>query len=347
MYENWRALKSRRFLKGDFSLQMVYEGSMWRERSLLKQLLSRSERATTLAPTGIRPSVIVPNGYDSAVLQINGQLAVSIDSIIEHEDFSLAYFEPWQVGAKAVESAFSDVVAVGSFPRYALVALALPRAITEAVVLELNSGIERACTRLNAALIGGDISATGDALCVTVTALGIFDKGCAPCLRSGAKAGDLVFVTGELGGSGAGLLALQRGYDGYQTIKRAHREPRCRSDIVHEVAPLASAMIDISDGLASEIRLLCEASSCGAVLFEDAIPLNEETKKLAELEGLNPYSFAYSGGEDYELLYTTAPANQSRAPGTCIGHLTSDNLVRVQKYGKVFELEELGFEHGG
>ena len=307
------------------------------EKTLIQRLLSYS--------TAQDSALLVPNGDDAAVLNLgNSPLVLNTDTIVENIHFSLELSSAEDVGFKAVESAASDIVAMGAQPHYVLLALSAPPTLQLDVLDQIYAGIQHSCERLGTSIIGGDFSRS-DSISITVTALGSAICIENICRRSDACIGDLVYVTGPLGGSHAGLLALTDKISGYDDLVCLHRRPRCRSDLVNALAPIAHAMIDISDGLASEIDHICTASKVGCTIEAAHIPLAPGVSELAMQLGQIPIDFALAGGEDYELLYTIHSDACNQAIGHCIGVITESTELLLRDSNILKPLAIQGFDH--
>ena len=269
------------------------------------------------------PEVLVPIGDDCAVLEIGGRTwAAASDMLVSGRHFK-GWATPADVGYKAVAVNVSDVAAMGGTPRFVLVSGAAPDPETALGVFE---GVAEACGEFGVYPLGGDTT-RAEALTVDVAILGELEA--APVLRSGARPGDLLAVTGELGAAAAGLLALEEEKDGFQRLKARHLRPRPRVEAGRAAARLGvGAMIDLSDGLASDVRRVCEASGVGCRVDLDLLPVPEDTRELAVSLGRDPGVLAATGGEDYELL-VSAPEHVLRAlfetvevPVTVVGEVT-------------------------
>lgn len=267
-------------------------------------------------------------GDDCAVLNYSGReyMLVTADSIVENEHFSLDYFSPKQIGMKAVEASISDIAAKGGSPLHLMVSLFIPENASMELVDGIYDGISFSALRCGAGVIGGNLSRSNQII-ISICAIGLVDKKNL-VLRNGAKAGDLIFCTGDFGGSGAGLELLRRRMPG-KSIKR-HLEPRARLEIGRKIAKIgANAMIDASDGLA-DIRHICEASNAGALIYADKIPISASTKKDSRKLGKSALELALYGGEDYELIFA-APKSRlgefEKIGATAIGE------IKGRKYG--------------
>ncbi len=293
--------------------------------------------------------LLVQNGDDAAVFAAERTPSVvSVDSFIEDQDFSLSYCTLTHVGKKSIEASFSDIVAMGARPSHALISLQIPKRLQFEDLQFLRDGFHAALSRLRAHIIGGDLSRASGPLAVTVTAFGKLGAAQRAITRSGARPGDLLFVSGPLGASHAGLLALQNNLAGYELVKTRHREPQCRADLSEFIAAHATSCIDISDGLASEIHHLCTQSSCGALIEEAALPFENETLSLAASRNEHAATYALSGGEDFELLFTISPQhNLERVPGYLIGEMfdAASGIMIMRANGEQSPLTEQGFDH--
>ncbi len=253
-------------------------------------------------------SVMTQIGDDTAVVKIGGKLLLlTIDSLVEDDHFSLRWSTPYQIGVKAMEINVSDIAANGGRPRYALISLCLRKDMEVEFVDELYNGIYSAAKRYGFEIVGGNLT-HGKQIVIDVAMIGETKK---PVLRSGAKIGDLICVTGDLGKSRAGLELFRRfGPDAKRfDVAKAHLEPRCRLKESQLISKFASAMIDVSDGLAPEIGHICEMSKVGAIVYKEKIPISKQTLTAAGLVKKDAIDFALHGGEDYELVFTISEKN--------------------------------------
>jgi len=288
--------------------------------------------------------VLVPIGDDCAVLRLgDGTWAAASDMLVSGRHFK-GWAKPADVGYKAVAVNVSDVAAMGGTPRFVLVSGAVPDADTALGVFE---GVAEACGEFGVYPLGGDTT-RAEHLTVDVAILGELEA--APVLRSGARPGDLLAVTGELGASAAGLLALEEGKDGFGRLEKRHLRPRPRVEVGLAAARLGvGAMIDLSDGLASDIRHVCEKSGVGCSVDLDLLPVSDDTRELAASLGRDPAILAATGGEDYELLIS-APERVLRAlaetvavPVTVVGEVTGSGVYFRRGSGRVEDLS--GWDH--
>lgn len=307
------------------------------EFALLSRVLPRSRIAGDL---------LVPNGDDAAVIRAGDKLlAISTDTFVEGRHFNLNYFSARQIGIKALEASASDIVAMGGKPRLALINLTLPHDCPVERVEEIYAGLAESGLRLEVQLIGGDTTAANfKEIVLSFTVLGFIKDEAQICQRSGAKPGDLIFVSGELGSAQAGLELLQNGESGHESLKLQQLEPRARIDLVDALAPIATSMIDISDGLAAEVHHICKASKCGAIIQAEKVPFSLELEQVANRGAKKALDYALYGGEDFELLYTVPASKQKLALGHQIGVVTEGGIV-LEVGEKRHDLLPKGFNH--
>ena len=307
-------------------------------------------------------------GDDAAILDYKDkQVVLSSDLLTEGVHFNLMYAPLKHLGYKAVVVNLSDVYAMNAIPKQITVNIALSGKFSVESVDELYSGIHLACEKYEVDLVGGDTTSSLTGLTISITVLGEIEKDSA-VLRSGAKPNDLLCVTGDLGGAYMGLQLLEREnevykvnpkmqpqLEGYDYILERQLKPEARQDIVSafqklEIKP--TSMIDISDGLSSEIMHLCKNSKVGCNLYEEKIPMDEQTKQMAEEMNINPLVAALNGGEDYELLFTISQNDYEKIKTdpdfTIIGHITetADGINLITTGGSAIPLEAQGWNHG-
>ncbi len=307
-------------------------------------------------------------GDDAAILDFKEkQVVVSSDLLTEGVHFNLMYAPLKHLGYKAVIVNLSDIYAMNAEPKQITVSIAVSSKFSVEAIEELYSGIHLACETYGVDLVGGDTTSSLTGLTISVTVLGEVEKEKA-ILRSGAKPNDLLCVTGDLGGAYMGLQLLERENEvykvnpdlqpqlaGYDYILERQLKPEARKDIVEafrkmEIKP--TSMIDISDGLSSEIKHLCKNSNVGCNLFEEKIPMDEQTKAMAEELNINPLVATLNGGEDYELLFTISLDDYEKIKNdpdfTIIGHITevSEGANLVTAAGSAIPLEAQGWNHG-
>ncbi len=267
-------------------------------------------------------------GDDAAVLDYNQkEMVVTTDFLVEGVHFDLVYTPLKHLGYKAVTVNISDVFAMNATPKQITVSIALSNKFTLEAIEALYDGIKSACEHYNVDLIGGDTVSSLTGLTISVTALGEVEKGKA-VYRNTAKPGDLVCVTGDMGAAYAGLQILKREKEvylvnpnsqpdmtGYDYVLERQLKPECRKDVIEAMKKegiVPSAMIDISDGLSSEIIHICKQSGKGVKLFEEKIPVDVQTMMVAEELNMDTTLLAMNGGEDYELLFTIDPNDEDK-----------------------------------
>jgi len=288
------------------------------------------ENTTTVLGVGDDAAVVAPHG---------GQVVISTDMFTEGVHFNLGYAPLKHLGYKTIVAGISDITAMNAVPSQVLVSLAVSNRFPVEAVEELYQGIALACKRYKVDLIGGDTTSSQTGLVINITAIGV-EKEENIVKRSGAKPNDLLVVTGDLGGAYMGLQILEREHsvylqnpdmqpdmEGYDYILERQLKPEARMDIrgiLTELGIKPTSMIDISDGLASEVLHLSDQSKVGFRVYEEKIPMDGQTISTAEEFNLNPVMTALSGGEDYELLFTIAQEDYDKIKNhpdfTIIGH---------------------------
>lgn len=268
-------------------------------------------------------STEVSIGDDAAVINPGNQrVVVTTDVLAEGVHFNLGYVPLKHLGYKAVVINLSDIAAMNAVPTQILVSLAISNRFPVEALEEIYAGIALACKRYKVDLIGGDTTSSNSGLVMSITAIGL-ENSENIVKRNGAKPNDLLVVTGDLGGAYLGLQILEREHavflanpnmqpemEGYDYILEKQLKPEARTDIkktLEELGVKPTSMIDVSDGLSSEILHLSDQSKVGFRLYEEKIPMDSLTISTAEELNLNPAMCAMNGGEDYELLFTVAP----------------------------------------
>jgi thiamine-monophosphate kinase len=313
----------------------------------------------------MHPGTIKGIGDDAAVLDYRGkQLAVTTDLLTEGIHFNLIYTPLKHLGYKAVVVNISDLCAMQAQPRQVLVSLAVSAKFAVEHLEELYSGIYLACEKYGVDLVGGDTSSSLTGLTISITAIGELAPGKA-VYRSGAKPNDLVCVTGDLGAAFLGLQILERekkvfmdqkgaqpDLGNYSYVLERQLKPEARQDIIRKFNELnihPTSMIDISDGLSSEMIHLCTQSNTGCAIYQDKIPVAEETASVAAELNLEPVTCALNGGEDYELLFTVPLSEIDKIrdfPGiTMIGHMTAkeEGMHLITAAGEALQLRAQGW----
>lgn len=290
------------------------------------------------------PEVIVPIGDDCAVLRLNDTLWVAAADMLVSGRHFRDWATPEDIGYKAVAVNVSDVAAMGAVPRFVLASGGADDAET---TLRCMEGVLEACEEFGAYPLGGDTTGAS-ALTVDVAILGQLAN--TPVLRSGARPGDLLAVTGELGASAAGLLILEKGCVEPERLIRKHLRPEPRVSLGRAAARLGGrAMIDLSDGLASDARHLCERSNVGCSIDLGLLPIAGDTREYLCSIGRDPEILAATGGEDYELLIAApeetvkALVVESEIPVTTIGEVVEEGLEFLRNGESVGALS--GWDH--
>ncbi|CCH56414.1 thiamine-monophosphate kinase [Fibrisoma limi BUZ 3] len=327
-------------------------------------LIDRIRQATT-APT--HPETIRGIGDDAAVFDWGDNYGLlSTDMLVEGVHFDLTYVPLKHLGFKAVAVNVSDIAAMNGLPVQLTVSVGLSSRFPVEAVDELYAGIRAACEAYNVDLVGGDTTTSRAGLIISISVLGKVPKD-RITYRNTAQFNDVICVTGDLGAAYLGLQLLEREKQVFLAdpnmqpslseersylIQRQLR-PDARTDVVHELRDLnivPTAMIDISDGLASELLHICRQSNKGAVIFDENIPIDDQTYLAADEFKISPITSALNGGEDYELLFTVRPQafeqlqNNSRI--TAIGYLTADpsQVVLATKAGQQTPIRAQGWQ---
>lgn len=250
--------------------------------------------ASSSVPLGI--------GDDAAALLPTPETLTLItsDMLLEGVHFDLSFGDPQSLGRKSLSVNLSDLAAMGAKPRHFLLSIALPRELSLEFMDGFMSGLLEQAERFGVTLVGGDTCASKGGLAISITALGE-QRPERVVKRSGAAAGDLIYLTGTVGDAAAGLRELRAGVrGGFLVARQLDPQPRVAAGVALAEAGLASAMIDVSDGVLGDLGHICERSGVGARLDLARLPLSEEYRATS---GADPYALALSGGEDYELLF--------------------------------------------
>lgn len=311
-------------------------------------------------------STVMGVGDDAAVLSYGKKSSlVTKDLLIENIHFDLMYVPLKHLGYKAAVVNFSDIVAMNGLPRQLIIGLGISNRFAVEALEEIYEGIYHACDLYGVDLAGGDTVPSKSGLIISVTVIGEADKENI-VYRNTAKEGDLIGVTGDLGGAYMGLMVLERekriftenpdiqpDLEGYDYILSRQLKPEARTDIVDLFTNIKfkpTALIDISDGLASEIIHICKGSELGCNLYEDKIPLDTTTVNIASEFNMNPVTCALNGGEDYELLFTFSPEDYEKIKNThgisVIGHMTgkSEGMNLITTQGRSIQLTAQGWD---
>jgi thiamine-monophosphate kinase len=302
-------------------------------------------------------------GDDCAVIgpHAGRVLLFTTDMLVEDIHFVTATITPYQLGWKSIAVNLSDIAAMGGRPRALLISLAIPPNMDVEGMQDLYRGMKAICRHYQVTIAGGDTVASPEKLVINVSLIGDAKKE-EVLYRSGAQSGDEIYLTGTVGDSSAGLRLLKNEISSPRSIAgyfiQAHNKPKPLIDIGMAIAAsrLAHAMIDVSDGLLSDLGHICKESDVGAMLFQNRIPLSSKLRDLASRTKINPLDFALSGGEDYVLLVTVPQGNirdlellwnqTMSSPLYSIGEIQEEKGVKmVRDNGSIEELDITGFNH--
>lgn len=311
-------------------------------------------------------STVLGVGDDGAVIDHFGrQTVISTDMLVEGIHFDLSYTPLKHLGYKSVVINLSDIYAMNATPTQIVISIAFSNRFSLEALDEFYEGVYAACDKYGVDLVGGDTSTSQKGFVISITAIG----ETAPdnyVKRSGAKVNDLICVSGELGGAFLGLTLLERekkifqetgaqpDLEGQAYIVGRLLKPEARKDIVEyfaEAGIVPTSMIDISDGLSSELMHICKQSNTGCMVYEDKLPFNDEMKEFAYKLKIDPTACALSGGEEYELLFTVSQADYEKIkanPGiSIIGYMTepAEGKKLITRAGNKHELVAQGWNH--
>lgn len=306
-------------------------------------------------------------GDDAAVIDTGDKfLVVASDMLLEGVHFDLSYMPIQHLGYKAVAVNISDIAAMNAIPKQITVNIGLSNRFSLEAVEALYDGIKAACDNYKVDLIGGDTTASRTGLVVSITAIGEVAKE-KIVLRSKAKVGDIICVSGDLGGAYMGLQILEREkqvyladptmqpqLEAYDYIVKRQLKPEARMDMVYELQDfgvIPTSMIDVSDGLASELLHIAKNSKVGLSIYEDKIPIAKPTYDTAVEFKIDPITTVLNGGEDYELLFTIDQADFEKIKNhpdiAIIGHVKSaeEKVTLITKAGNELPLQAQGWKH--
>lgn len=290
-------------------------------------------------------------GDDCAVIPLSPEtggapasdLLVSTDMLVEGTHFLMEDISPRQLGWKSAAVNISDIAAMGGKPIATFLSLALPKTLPEQWMQEFMEGYNEISEKYGAALLGGDTTCSPDRICINVAVLGTCPRGKAK-LRSAARPGDLVCVTGTLGDSAAGLRLILGGQKGAapRLMDRHYTPtPRVEEGLALSCLPGVHAMMDISDGVGSDLRHILDESGVGARIDTGKLPISKELQALCSEKGWDPRELALCGGEDYELLFTMDPQETPDIPYTVIGEITANPTVTWEGGSRDY----MGYKH--
>lgn len=318
--------------------------------------------------TSKREETVIGIGDDAAVLERNETqyTLVSTDMLVEGVHFNLMYTPLRHLGYKSVAVNLSDICAMNGTPEQITVSIAVSNRFPLEALEELYAGIHAACTQYTVDLVGGDTTSSLSGLMISITAIGVVDKT-KLTLRKGAAENDLIVVTGDLGGAYMGLQVLERekevfrtnpsiqpDLDGFDYIIGRQLKPEPRLDVISylkELNVVPTSMIDISDGLASEIMHVCRQSNTGAMIYNAKLPIDSTTSTTAIDFNLDPVTCVLNGGEDYELLFTISQADYEQIKGnpnmTVIGYVTEaqNGIYLVDSNDSLIPVKAQGWNH--
>ena len=328
------------------------------EFGLIDRLTSRLKRRN--------PSTLMGAGDDAAIIDLGEEvLLLTTDMLTEGIDFDLSYFPLKHLGYKSIVRGVNDILAMNGQPTQVVVALGVSAKISVEALDELYEGMETAAEELGVDIVGGDTTASMNGLIITITATGRAKKEDV-VYRSGAKEHDLICITSNLGAAYMGLHLLEREkrvlkdvenpepkFSGYEYLLERYLKPRARRgvlDALREEGIRPTSMIDLSDGLASDLRQICHKSQCGARIYLERIPIARQTSELAEEMHIDPVIAALNGGEDHELLFTVPLDMQEKIMRLglvdVIGHITREEsgVVLVTPDGEGIALKAQAFD---
>lgn len=335
------------------------EISQYGEFGLIDFLTGKIELKNASSKVGV--------GDDAAVINYDGcDTLVTTDLLLEGIHFDLSYVPLKHLGYKAAVVNISDICAMNGRPRQLVVSIGLSKRFSVEDVAEIYQGLQAACDYYGVDLVGGDTSSSLTGLVLSLTCLGEVEKSKA-VLRSGAKQNDLICVSGNLGAAYMGLQLLERekrvfqgekdfnpDFEGKEYLLERQLRPEARKDIVEKMAEMGivpTAMMDISDGLSSDILHICKQSRCGCRIYEDKLPIDYQTAALCEEMNMNLTTAALNGGEDYELLFTVPLSLHERIDEwkdvRIIGYICSqeEGAKLVSRDGNEFDIIAQGWKH--
>lgn len=313
------------------------------------------------------PSTLKGVGDDCAVLEYkDSEILVSTDLLLEGIHFDLTYVPLKHLGYKSAVVNFSDIYAMNGIPQQITVSLGISKRFTVEHIESLYDGIRHACEIYGVDLVGGDTTSSRSGLVISITCIGKAERGKA-VYRNGAKDTDLICVSGDLGAAYMGLQLLEREkiasagqkdfqpkFEGKEYIIERQLKPEARKDIIEELDKagiMPTSMIDVSDGLSSELLHICKQSNAGCRIYEDRIPIDYQTAIMAEEVNMNLVTAALNGGEDYELLFTVPlhlHDKVEKIPGVkIIGYITKPELgcAMITRDGAEMVLKAQGWNH--
>ncbi len=281
-------------------------------------------------------------------------MLMTTDTFVDEIHFTRKYFTWRQTGSRCMAASVSDIAAMSGIPVYSVLSLSMPPDMLLDDAVELFTGLAETGTAYGAPITGGETTSTTGPLTLTVTVIGKVEPD-RMVTRSGAKPEEGIFVAGHLGNAMAGLWAFQSGEDDFDILKKSFLRPEAKVALSRYLTGhfQISAMIDLSDGLASDLGHICEESGCGAKVYADALPLSKPCREFLRRQGRDPYGFAIISGEDYGLLFTSGDPGFSRENTimgetiTRIGTITGrrEEMLLVHGDGVIEAIRSKGYEH--
>jgi thiamine-monophosphate kinase len=325
--------------------------------------------ASPRLPVTVSSSLVIGIGDDAAVFRSTAgkETVITADLLVEDIDFRRTTTPPYLLGHKSLAVSLSDIAAMGARPLWSMMSIGVPEDVWQTDFVErLYDGVLDLANRYGVQLIGGDTSRTTENIVIDSIVAGEATAGMS-VLRSGASVGDQIFVTGSLGAAAAGLRLIERGAHlaeqnladedsqklDHILLRQLRPEPRVGWGIVLGEERLATSMIDLSDGLSSDLNRVCTASGVGALIDSSLLPIDERVIELCGRRALDPLQLALHGGEDFELLFTVKPVNATRLPRRvdgvgikCIGTIQSASEgVRISEGPRTWGLKPGGWKH--
>lgn len=298
---------------------------------------------TRITKKPVDKNIIVGIGDDAAVIKTNNLLVLTTDCLVEGDHFRKQWFTPKQIGMKSIEINVSDIAAMGAVPKFVLVSLVLPKNIDVDFVEGIYQGMWKTCEKYKIEIIGGNMT-QGENIVISVTLTGeVKEKSLS--LRNGAKPGDFIFTTGYLGYGRAGLRLFQNNLEGFKKVRDSYLEPKAQLKKALKLAPFVNSMIDVSDGLASEIKHICDESKLGAIIYKNKIPIADEVIEIANKLDEDFYDYALFGGEDFELVFTVSKENIDKVDGFLVGKITRTKKIKLSSNGKETLINKNGYDH--
>ncbi len=333
-------------------LSRIQWPGMISEFDLIEMLARASRRAR-----GGANGVVVGIGDDAAVLRFSARdhVVVTTDSLVEGRHFRRGWLTPREMGWRLAAANLSDIAAMGAEPKFALVSLVLPRAVSSKQAEAIQRGAVEHLGRFGASVVGGNVTSTDGPLVLDMTLIGTCARGAAWKRR--ARKGDAIVVAGTIGSAAAGVAALKKGKSGAAAVIRAYKRPTARVDVARVLSGNAAVhgAIDISDGLSSDLIHICEASGVGCEVDAVALPIPRTVRAFCSARRIDPVRFALHAGEDYALLLSVAPQRAKEvcrtirnagAPAAVIGIFTgSAGVYGILEKGRVHSFRAQGWDH--